>query len=374
MIQGASVFLIASLCLVLLAVQNYENQILYFNDKIEKLTRYAASMVDMRLHLQLDSPEQTNGELYNRVLTPLVNLHNAYPEIHYLYTMIEKDDSRFFILDTANSDLLISKAGLVPSRVMDRYDDEDIEEDWLQAVRQGQVYIDQELFVDEFGTFVSGSAPLFDTQGNYAGILGIDIDAESFLTFRNQVVIDTLIAALIALALSFIVGILRYRNRKYIQNIRDLEHDLIFTDTLTGTFNRRYYDGLIQNEWNRFKRYKTRFSMAIIDIDYFKNINDTYGHDTGDLVLVEFTGQIKSGIRDTDFLIRIGGEEFLVFMPNTDELEAVNQSWRMNNRISNHVITRGDRNISITFSAGVSSVRETDVTDQDTYKRADISL
>ncbi|MBF8270088.1 MAG: diguanylate cyclase/phosphodiesterase (GGDEF & EAL domain) with PAS/PAC sensor [Gammaproteobacteria bacterium] len=257
---------------------------------------------------------------------------------------------------------------------MEEYDDREVETDWLESVRQGQIFIDKEPYTDDYGVFVSGSAPLFDSQGNYAGILGIDIDVSTFFLVRNRVIIDTAITSLIALILSVIVGFLRYRNRKYKQDIRNLEYSLIFTDTLTGIFNRRYYNELIQNEWVRYKRYKTRYSIAILDIDYFKMVNDNHGHVAGDKVLVYFVEQIKNGIRDTDALVRIGGEEFLIFMPNTDEAEAVNLSKRINNRIATNSVTVDENTISITFSAGLSSVHEMDESYDETYKRADIAL
>lgn len=92
---------------------------------------------------------------------------------------------------------------------------------------------------------------------------------------------------------------------------KELEYNATM-DFLTDLYNRRKSDEILENEWERYKRYKRNFSIIILDIDDFKNINDKYGHNVGDKILNEFAGILKENVRKTDKIGRWGGEEFLI--------------------------------------------------------------
>lgn len=106
----------------------------------------------------------------------------------------------------------------------------------------------------------------------------------------------------------------------YNQMIQGLnEHKVLsITDKLTGVFNRLKLDEALNDEFNRSSRFKSNFGVIIVDIDYFKKINDTYGHLVGDEVLVQFAKIFKENIRKVDILGRWGGEEFMIICPETD--------------------------------------------------------
>ena len=106
----------------------------------------------------------------------------------------------------------------------------------------------------------------------------------------------------------------------YNQMIQRLnEHKLLsITDRLTGLFNRLKIDEALNDEFNRSNRFKTSFGIIIIDIDYFKRVNDTYGHQMGDQVLIQYAKILKENIRKIDVLGRWGGEEFMIICPETD--------------------------------------------------------
>ncbi|MCL2222908.1 MAG: diguanylate cyclase [Oscillospiraceae bacterium] len=104
---------------------------------------------------------------------------------------------------------------------------------------------------------------------------------------------------------------------KIVNLIRKLQN-LSTTDELTGVGNRRYFLTSVQHEWERAKREQTPMGVMMLDLDYFKKLNDTYGHITGDEVLVHVAQTIKSGLkRATDKIARWGGEEFAIIQPNT---------------------------------------------------------
>ena len=113
------------------------------------------------------------------------------------------------------------------------------------------------------------------------------------------------------------------------QNINHLEK-ISITDSLTKLYNRRALNKTLEGESYKFKRYKHNCSIVLIDIDYFKQVNDTHGHDVGDIILKEFASVLANNIRTSDTLGRWGGEEFLIVCPNTtlDEVRVVAQSLR----------------------------------------------
>ncbi len=126
------------------------------------------------------------------------------------------------------------------------------------------------------------------------------------------------------------------------------------TDALTGVANRYKFDKTLAQESNRFERYGTALSFAIIDIDFFKKINDQYGHVTGDLVLKQFASLISNQLRKTDQFCRWGGEEFALLMPSTDLEHAIQLCEQLRKMIENH---RFDGIDSLTASFGVAQIR-----------------
>jgi len=99
--------------------------------------------------------------------------------------------------------------------------------------------------------------------------------------------------------------------------------ELIYQDHLTGMLNRRGMDEAFVREFARAKRGKRRFSVALLDIDHFKKINDTFGHEVGDQALVHLASVVKEILRPVDVVARYGGEEFVIILPDTAEADGV---------------------------------------------------
>ncbi len=130
--------------------------------------------------------------------------------------------------------------------------------------------------------------------------------------------------------------------------------ELATTDSLTGIFNRRKIFALGEQEFNRSIRYNKSFSLLILDIDCFKQINDKYGHPTGDKVLIKVTETIETLIRKLDYFGRIGGEEFMLILPETDFSDSKYMAERIRENVSLLKIPLLDSEISITISLGIS--------------------
>lgn len=132
------------------------------------------------------------------------------------------------------------------------------------------------------------------------------------------------------------------------------------TDSLTQCPNRRALDTRLRHELSQLRRYQTPFCVAMLDIDFFKAINDQYGHDIGDQVLCHFALTARAAIRDSDMLARIGGEEFLLVFPNTQQTQALQMTQRLLNIIIAQPLHIADKAIGITFSGGLIAGQSSD--------------
>ncbi|MCE5212159.1 MAG: GGDEF domain-containing protein [Deltaproteobacteria bacterium] len=146
------------------------------------------------------------------------------------------------------------------------------------------------------------------------------------------------------------------------------------TDFLTGIANNRLFLERGDSEIQRARRYKSSFSILMIDLDYFKNFNDNYGHAIGDKVLVAFVDICRNNLRDFDFFGRLGGEEFAVLLPHTDLDEGKRLAERLCSVIAQSDIEAEDKILRITVSIGVSQLLPGDDRIDDVLKRADDAM
>jgi two-component system cell cycle response regulator len=168
------------------------------------------------------------------------------------------------------------------------------------------------------------------------------------------------------------------RKKRYTERLRDnvqLSIEMAITDALTGLYNRRYMEShlvtLVEQAASRSKP----LTVLVLDIDYFKAINDSYGHDAGDDVLREFAIRIRKSIRGIDLACRHGGEEFVVVMPETDIAVATIVAERLRRRIASEpfLIQQGARSVEVTISIGIAGLGGADNA-ASVLKRADQAL
>ena len=144
-------------------------------------------------------------------------------------------------------------------------------------------------------------------------------------------------------------------------------------DALTGLPNRMAYDGRLTSEIGRWQREGTPLSLVIVDIDEFKLINDTYGHQAGDRVLKYLARELEGQVRAQDFFARYGGEEFVLILPNTDAEGAMRLSETLRAHIESCHFKHGGRPVVVTVSGGVATFA-TGETKEEVFSRADASL
>ncbi len=169
------------------------------------------------------------------------------------------------------------------------------------------------------------------------------------------------------------------RRKCYADQLRDNVHNslkMAVTDPLTGLYNRRYAVPHMQTLIERSDPEKSPISVGLLDIDHFKNINDTYGHGVGDEVLKEFANRIRHNVRGVDLAARIGGEEFLVVMPETSQAAAAVVAERLRASIAAKPfkVSHEVGQINITVSIGISAGVDPAETPEALLEHADIAL
>ncbi len=146
-------------------------------------------------------------------------------------------------------------------------------------------------------------------------------------------------------------------------------------DPLTGLLNRRVMDSVLKREYKRADRYSAPLSLIFFDLDNFKNINDRYGHDTGDLLLKYFGVHLVDASRENDVVTRFAGDEFVVILPSTDSADAIKLATRLKTRLLENPLQVDNISIPVSVSFGVASLGEPDIEDSKTLlKKADKKL
>ena len=158
-----------------------------------------------------------------------------------------------------------------------------------------------------------------------------------------------------------------------LQKALDENRERLLFDTLTGAGSRLSYDEKLEQELARWSRYGTSFSYVILDIDHFKRINDTYGHSAGDKALKIVANMMMKQIRKSDSLYRIGGEEFVLLLPNTSVDNAAPLVNKLREKIAQSSIHCNQQRVVLTLSAGLTEPLKDD-TIKSLYERADSGL
>jgi diguanylate cyclase (GGDEF)-like protein/putative nucleotidyltransferase with HDIG domain len=158
------------------------------------------------------------------------------------------------------------------------------------------------------------------------------------------------------------------------ESIKKLEK-LAIKDGLTGLYNHKHFKEILKSEYKKAKRNIQPLSCIMLDLDHFKSVNDTYGHQFGDYVLVHSAEILKKLVRDTDLVARYGGEEFFIVLPNTNLEGSFILAERIRSAFENNIFKKGEISAVVTISLGISSTLDSNVTgDNDLIANADKAL
>jgi diguanylate cyclase (GGDEF)-like protein/PAS domain S-box-containing protein len=149
----------------------------------------------------------------------------------------------------------------------------------------------------------------------------------------------------------------RHRLKSEVSQAMRKMADMSVRDELTGLYNRRYMNEVLDREYSRAKRYNSDLACLLIDMDFFKQINDSYGHIFGDHVLRSFAGMLRDNVRESDFCFRYGGEEFMVLLPSTDIEGANNTAEKLRTMVEAKLFEDGQHSTHLTISVGSVSLK-----------------
>ncbi|MEO0106330.1 MAG: diguanylate cyclase, partial [candidate division WOR-3 bacterium] len=210
-------------------------------------------------------------------------------------------------------------------------------------------------------TIKSEAAVPLIVRGSVIGVL--DIESEKLNAFTEQ---DMRMFSVFASQAAIAIENARLYNET---------KEMSLTDALTKIANRRHFDLILENELKRGRGYARYVSLAMIDLDHFKNFNDKYGHQAGDQLLISIASKLKSTVRDTDLVARYGGEEFAIIFPETTNNAAIRVCERIRTAIENNYITLNKfGKVGTTISIGLATYPQSAQTAQELVHKADLAL
>ncbi|MBL0226338.1 MAG: diguanylate cyclase [Geobacteraceae bacterium] len=212
-------------------------------------------------------------------------------------------------------------------------------------------------------------------QGDILGAVSISIPVEELLKETRHTRLIILLSAISLIGfLTAITYFMTLRLAKDLKNAQARLQTMALTDELTGLSNRRQVMARLEEEFQRAIRLGESICLISLDIDHFKDINDTYGHPFGDFVLRRVAERMQGSVRPYDIVGRVGGEEFLIIAPASPSEEAVSLAERIIAAIRQETVTEGKVSARVTVSAGVAVIQTSDADINDLLRRADHAL
>ncbi len=342
-----------------------------------ELALVLASQIDVEAHERLQADAQTRSPDYMRQLAPLERMHLVTHEVRGVYTKrIAADGDMVYVLDTAQSNIatLRDRASAI-TRVGERVLMDTIEPDMVSALLAGEPWLDRQSFLEGGITLRGVYVPLRDHAGQVVGTLGMDFEEAEFAALTRRVFADLAVPAIgVLLVLSSLLGAAVWLLREHLGDFLDVLREETIRDPLTGLFNRRHFEQRLEHHVRSAIDTKRSLSLAILDVDRFKSINDALGHAGGDSVLIMIASALRQLTRSEDIVCRIGGEEFAVIMPGTDSAQALVVQSRVADAIRRPLDEHGGVGLELSVSIGIATLDPEHELATDLMGRADRAL
>lgn len=337
---------------------------------VAQIARLAASVVDGEVHRRLLNTSNYTPALYATALRPLVRFHSANPEIFYVYTMVDRGGTSYFVLDTASSPDLHARPNLRPSAYMERFElRKEYESDWLQQIASGATWVTPTFQEDDYGNFLTAHSPIYDSQGRYSGFVGVDFDLQYYLTQEARFRAIGIASLGAALLVALLIGILVAHYHFDLYHRMEEQYYLSVRDGLTGLLNRR---GALDAIAKSLARRTASYATLLVDIDNLKLINDTHGHAAGDEVIGRVAEAIRLSIREGDECARLGGDEFMIFAADCDAAGASEIATRIQQQAGASPVSMAGVSIGVTIGIAVQAHVSADFDRM--YREADAAL
>ena len=234
-------------------------------------------------------------------------------------------------------------------------------------------------FVDNLGKIVTSTSSYHETIGAYSEKVGKASGIGDLNAVLNDIMKETRNAQYNALKARDEMNYARQEVQKAEARVQTLESqlvqmsELVREDQLTGSLNRRGLDETLSREISSANRRGTPLCIALLDLDDFKRLNDTFGHSAGDEVLIHLVKVVKDTLRKLDVIARFGGEEFLIVLPETPPEEAMQTITRVQRELTKRIYMHNREKLLITFSAGIAMMAQGEG-QSEMIKRADTAL
>jgi len=282
--------------------------------------------------------------------------NNSHPGLELIKTSLNKDENMKYEIDAAESskDALekASEANVDLVLVNQKKSGTD-------GIKMLQSIIKKKLGIPVIMIVAEGDEKL--------GVKAMDKGAYDFLT-KDEI-------KTVALSRAIRRVMQRRKLESDVKETLDKLEKLAIKDGLTGLYNQHHFKEVISREYKKAKRYVQSLSCIMLDLDHFKSVNDTHGHQFGDEVLRQSADILNKLVRDTDFVARYGGEEFFIILPNTNLEGAHTLAERIRAAFADHIFKKDDISEIVTVSIGVSATSDENViSENDLISNADKSL
>lgn len=336
-----------------------------FRERVQALSVLLAGQVEADTTVSILDDGGQQGAQYRALMQHLLTVHRNLPELRHARLMVIRDNNALVLLDTAN-ERLVDRAGNALQKTDFLASANAIWQDagLFAAITAGQTWVAAKPFTVDGVPTVAGCAPLPRKVPSYTPMLCIEIETAAYTHHEDSLARNSILAVgLTMLLCAFtIYSVLKNQQQlkmslALLQNQRDVFLQNSRTDPLTGVMNRRAFSIAYAAAEAQLRRGNLQFALISFDIDHFKTVNDTHGHDVGDLVLQSLVHAIAKVLRPSDQLARLGGEEFCIICHVSDAGQALSMAEKLRQTAMKLTVnTQDGKAVHITISLGIHLV------------------